>query len=156
MFYIAHLYEITLQSGENIMKMNPERFENTNRIITRLTQETPSFHKNMYSMASAKYGILLNFWICPLFITVWVCYKTLFVSTNYSSDFSDEHRMAVLLALAGATNLIVNAKTFLLSCSGHFTCLVIVGLFFLCVTVSAVFLALIYAPLLIWVVMLCV
>ena len=152
LFYIAHLYEITLQSGENIKKMNPERFENTNRIMTRLTQESPSFHKNMYSMASAKYGILLYFWICPLFITVGVCYKTLFVSTNYSSDFSDEHRMAVLLALAGATNLIVNAKTFLLSCSGHFTCLVIVGLFFLCVTVSAVFLALIYAPLLIWVV----
>ena len=52
----------------------------------------------------------------------------------------------VLLGVASAANLIVNAKTFLLCCSGHFTCCVIVGLFCLCLTVSAVFIALIYAP----------
>ena len=148
MFYIAHLYEITLQSGVNIMKMNPQKFDNINRTMTRLTQETPSFHKNMYSMASAKYGTLLYFWICPLCITVGVCYMTLFFSTYYSLDFSYEHWMAVivLLGVASAANLIVNAKTFLLCCSGHFTCCVIVGLFCLCLTVSAVFIALIYAP----------
>ena len=150
MFYIAHLYEITLQSGVNITKMNPQKFDNINRIMTRLTQGTPSFHKNMYSMASAKYGTLLYFWICPLFIAVGVSYISLFSSTYYSLDFSNEHWMAVIVLLGAAStvNLIVNAKTFLLSCSGHFTCCVIVGLFCLCLTVSAVFIALIYAPIL--------
>ena len=38
MFYVAHLYEITLQSGVSIMKMNPQKIDNINRIMTRLTQ----------------------------------------------------------------------------------------------------------------------
>ena len=147
MFYISHLYEVILQCGFNIMKLNPHRFDSINRVMTSLTKETPSFHKNMYAMSSTKYGTLLYFWMFPIAIVIITCYLCLIFSSSSTQEFSSTRWIAIasLFAAASIANFLINAKTFLLSCSGHFTLCVILALLYLCAMASAFFIFLIYA-----------
>ena len=139
MFYISHLYEVILQCGFNIMKLNPHRFDTINRVMTNLTKETPSFHKNMYAMSSTKYGTLLYFWLFPIAIVIITCYLCLIFSSSSTQEFSSTRWIAIasLFAAASIANFLINAKTFLLSCSGHFTLCVILALLYLCAMASA-------------------
>ena len=141
MFYISHLYEVILQCGFNIMKLNPHRFDTINRVMTNLTKETPSFHKNMYAMSSTKYGTLLYFWLFPIAIVIITCYLCLIFSSSSTQEFSSTRWIAIasLFAAASIANFLINAKTFLLSCSGHFTLCVILALLYLCAMASAFF-----------------
>ena len=111
-------------------------------------KDTPSFHKNMYAMSSTKYGILLYFWMFPIAIVIITCYLCLIFSLLSIQEFSSTRWIAIasLFAAASVANFLVNAKTFLLSCSGHFTLCVILALLYLCAMASAFFIFVIYAP----------
>ena len=104
------------------------------RNSVQLVKDTPSFHKNMYAMSSTKYGTLLYFWMFPIAIVIITCYLCLIFSSSSTQEFSSTRWIAIasLFAAASIANFLINAKTFLLSCSSHFTLCVILALLYLC------------------------
>ena len=148
MFYISHLYKITLQCGINVMRLAPSKFDSTKRLMIKLTQETPLFRKNMYPMALAKYGTLLYLSMVPVAAVFVTGSLSLGYTRYYSDNISFELWMVTiwLSAAASVVHIIVNAKSVLLCASGHFTVLTFIGLLVLCIIASGICFALIYGP----------
>ena len=119
MFYLSHLYEITLQSGVNIVQLlDASEGRNALRVIREM-QNLETFHKNMYPLSKPGTGTLLYFWITPSVAV------TIYTVIAYLDNLS------VLIPVVAwfFFNAAINYKTLLLSCSAHFTSFVILIFF---------------------------
>lgn len=118
MFYIAHMYEISLQSALIVHRHQEENTWPHVRMLTGL----PTFHKNMFPMASGLYGTVLFFWTIPFIAVITVC----LVHVPQVGLFR------YIMIGASLCNVLVNYKAFLLSCSGFMVILTVVLLFIFC------------------------
>lgn len=117
MFYLSHLYEITLQSAVNADRLKACEIDHAKRLIQELKSQEV-FHKNMYAMSMPGYAILLYFWIVPSTVV------TVFAVIEYM----DQLPILIPVVVWYFFNAVINFKTLLLSCAAHFTLAVI----FLC------------------------
>ena len=119
MFYISHLYEITLQSCVNVVQLlEASESRNAQRVLQKL-KSLETFHKNMYAMSLPGYGTLLYFWIFPsVAVTIYTVIAYL-----------DNHSIMIPVVVWFFFNAAINYKTLLLSCSAHFTSFVILIFF---------------------------
>ena len=115
MFYLSHLYEITLQSAVNVARLlDASEDRNTKKVIRKL-KNLETFHKNMYAMSLPGYGTLLYFWIFPsAAVTIYTVIA-----------YQDNHSIMIPVVVWFFLNATINYKTLLLSCSAHFTSFVI-------------------------------
>ena len=132
MFYLSHLYEITLQSGVNLIQfievsesgvatteiLGLYESRHTQRVIQQI-KNLEVFHKNMYVMSMPGSGTLLYFWIFPSLVVA------LYSVGAYLDNLSSLIPVVVWFFL----NAAINYKTLLLSCSAHFTSFVILIFF---------------------------
>ena len=131
MFYLSHLYEITLQSCVNLLLLESDQRRQARSVLQTLRQIEP-FHKNMYTMSMPCYGTLLYFWILPS--TGLACYVVL---------VCDLQIMIPVVAWY-IFHLAINYKNLLMSFSAHFTAIVIVFIMVLTLLFSSFLAFLIY------------
>ena len=131
MFYLSHLYEITLQSAVNVHRVplgiHVER-------AVKMAMEEESFYKNMYPLMMIKFAIPLGLWIFPSAAVA--CYAL--------SAYADEHGVLIPVLVWFIFNCLINYKTLLLTCTCYFTiCVVIllaiatISLYFVCAITSS-------------------
>ena len=133
-FYHSHLYEITLQSGVNVVQLlDDSEGRNALRVIREM-QNLETFHKNMYPLSKPGTGTLLYLWIIPSVAV------TIYTVIAYINNFSVMIPVVVWFFL----NAAINYKTLLLSCSAHFTSFVILLLITTVCALSMAFTMVIY------------
>ena len=144
MSYLSHMYEITLQSGVNVVQVsNAIEGRNIVTILQKLLTLEP-FHKTMYSMSLPGSGTLLYFWIIPSTAV------TIYTVVAYLDNLSVLIPVVVWFFFNAATNY----RSFLQSCSAQLASVVILLVVVLVVSVSLAIMAFFFYILLIALVLL--
>jgi len=137
MFYLSHLYEISLQAGQNLLRLNEGRAQQIIAAYSKMFKHE-SFYKNPYTMFIPSHRTALFLWTLP----------SLTVSLVTQVIKQDFIKFLVFCGYYKAFLLAANYKAFpssILACSDFFVVLAamvghicFLAMFFMSVTCSAI------------------